>query len=200
MKAAIYLSSLLTAFTLVFAVSFPAYAAEVTVHHQRANEAIATVNTYNECEDNSFGVTVIENMETNVPGDVERTAEVQVFGNFDNLCDPSQYETFVGSSTLQFGEFRQSGVRKASLQKTLTIAGHEIELDLEWEGEGETLVYESKIDDEGPPRVRGKESTSIRTANVTGSFIIDGQELMTGTSSIHGNLHLIRNHHMTYSP
>jgi hypothetical protein len=172
--------------------SAPAYAADATRSSITGNEALATFNSFNGCDDNVVGVTVRENSIQNGSGGKERISEVSVFGSFENICEFGSSSSFFGSTTLERGEFTQNGLDSATLTKTLTIDGHEIHLDLTWSGTGEILLFESKIKDNGNPRVRGKEEISMRSADVTGTFVVDGLDHASGDPVVNGNLSLIR--------
>jgi len=171
-----------------------AHATEVSRYRITGNSAEASFDTVNGCNDDLLGVSVNENILRENPGESTSTFEVSVFGNFVENCEFGTVTSFFGTAPLNPGEYLQHGVDHAMLTKTFTVNGFEIHLALTWTGAGEISLSRSPLNtEEGSTIVRGHESKSQRNAIVSGSFVVNGLDHISGNSVANGSLYTIQN-------
>ncbi len=124
------------------------------------------------CDDIVVGVTVREGVvDLNNPTAVET---IDVFGTASNICDMGGSGwSFAGSVALRPGDFSQSGVDSAKLDKTFSVQGHNLRLKLNWTGTGAAT---------------GSTGTTSRAASVTGDYVLDGLNQISGNTQAAASL------------
>ncbi|MBX4189199.1 hypothetical protein KW785_01220 [Candidatus Parcubacteria bacterium] len=163
---------------------------EVERFNMTANEAEAIFNSFHGCEDNTVGVTVRQSLIKSGPEGKEQVAELSIFGSFENICDSNLDKHFYATTTVSRTEFSQDDLQGASLQKSFeTPDGYDMNLNIVWKGEGEIKIYDNKIrNDVDIYKMRGKSNVSMRSASTTGTFLINGQDYISGSTNTYGNL------------
>ena len=170
--------------------ALPVRAADVTRTDLSRNSAEASFSSFHGCEDVVVGVSVTEE---SLKGSEEASSEVAVFGSIVDVCEFGTSSFFYGTAPLAPGEYAQDGVEGATLVKTMAVDGYEIQLSLAWDGNGEVVVERSKIKEDGDAvRARGHEETTTRSADASGSFVVNGLDRIDGGSIANAGLGLYR--------
>lgn len=134
--------------------------------------ADASVSTLSGCDDIVTGVTVKDGI---VDLGAPAAATVDFFFVSNNICDIGVSTSFAGSVPLLPGELTQAGTDSATFEKTFNVAGHDLHLTLAWAGTGAVTVDPAT----------GKSS---RASTVSGAFVVDGLDQISGNSVIQGSL------------
>jgi hypothetical protein len=134
--------------------------------------ADASVSTLSGCDDIVTGVTIKDGI---VDLGAPAVAAVDVFFVSNNICDIGSSTSFAGTVPLLSGELTQTGTDSATFEKSFNVAGHDLHLTLAWAGTGTVTV----------DAATGK---STRTAAVSGTFVVDGLDQISGNSILQGGL------------
>jgi hypothetical protein len=174
---------------LALALPSALFAAQVERERTESNAAEANFLTFTGCEDVSVGVSVTEKYDLQNP-DAEPTRTMLVFGSFVDICEFGGSDFFFGTSTVSKSEFVQDGLESASLNKTLSVDGHELHITLAWEGVGVTASERFKHNDKDA-RVKTKMVAESRNAEVTGSFIVNGLDRISENSLVNAQFDVV---------
>jgi hypothetical protein len=169
----------------------PSLAAETTKEKTVANSAEANFLTNNGCEDVSVGVSVTEKDYKQPPSDTSR--ELSVFGSFVDNCEFGNSTSFFGTSTVTATEFTQYGTDSARLVKTFYVGGNEIQISLVWTGVGVVGGEDSKIKEKtDDTKVTKTTKVESRNAEISGEFVINGLNRISGNSLVNAELDVVK--------
>jgi hypothetical protein len=181
--AAIFLALLLSIISIALFALRPqkASAAAATVVEQ--NSANASTIMHSGCEDDVVFVQV--HQAVNRGGGPQSTAtEAFIGGSLNYICDLPSSQLFGETVPVGAGEFTQNGVQGASMKKSVNIDGHDVNIDLVWNGDG--VVTRNHSSGTGTSTMQSQ--TASRSATPSGSFVVDGAEELTPTSLLDASL------------
>jgi hypothetical protein len=150
------------------------------------NTAQAYFSSSQGCEDVVVGVSIVEPEEV-TPKAPLVPIQAFIFGSFHNTCDIGADYAFADVVELSNEEFDQDKLKSAFLNLTTNIAGFNVSILLDWEGEGKIEKYRNKIrivNDSGI--THDSDIIYSRESEISGTFLINGINYALG--NVNGSL------------